>query len=85
MQRVILLLVVCIFFFSLLFVCSVHVYKDFLYLQCFLFVKAVSPVGHCSEGCDLANPKVIFFFRTGLFQTLSCWGRAKKRASQRKN
>ena len=83
-----------IFFYSFLFVCSVleliffrrvlYVCKDFLNLQCFLFVKAVSPVGHRSEGCDLGYRKVIFFFRTGLFQTLSCWGRAKKEGEPEK-
>ena len=56
LQRVILLLVVCMYFlqfrfclqcagddfFDVLFMFA----RNFFYLQCFLFVKAVSPVGH---------------------------------------
>ena len=52
----ILLLVVCIFVLKFpfclqcagvdFFRCVLYVPKDFLYLKCFLFVKALSPVGH---------------------------------------
>ena len=63
MQRVILLLVVCMYFFTVSFClqCAgddffrrvIYVRKDFFYLQCFLFVKAVSPVGRCSTKLSL--------------------------------
>ena len=47
LQRVILLLEVCMYFFSQFRV--IYLSNEFFYLQCFLFVKAVSPMGHCTN------------------------------------
>ena len=56
LQRVILLVVVCMFFYTVPFLFAVcrrwffdvlfMFARNFFYLQCFLFVKTVSPVGH---------------------------------------